>query len=112
MPDQIPEVEVSSLPTELSDTVVLDVREDDEWRAGHIEGATHLPMGEVTARLGELPADKRMLVVCRSGGRSAQVTGFLQTQGKDAVNLAGGMRSWQAAGRPMTTETPAAPTVI
>lgn len=113
MSSQIPEVQVADLPREPSgDVVVLDVREDDEWRAGHIEGATHVPLADLPARVDEITADKRVLVVCRSGGRSAQATGFLRSQGRNAVNVDGGMRAWQAAGRPMTSETDAAATVI
>lgn len=84
---------------------LLDVREDDEWRAGHAEGALHIPMSEFVSRYGELteaaPQDGRVNVICRSGGRSAQVTMYLAQQGIDAANVAGGMEAWAAAGRPV-----------
>ena len=87
------------------DDFLLDVREDDEWEAGHAEGALHIPMSGFVARYGELtdaaPRDGRVNVICRSGGRSAQVTQYLVQQGIDAVNVDGGMHSWEAAGRPV-----------
>ncbi len=87
---------------------VLDVREDDEWQAGHAAGALHIPMSELVARYGELteaaPQDARVHVICRSGGRSAQVTMYLAQQGVDAVNVDGGMQVWQAAGREVVTD--------
>ncbi|MYQ45596.1 rhodanese-like domain-containing protein [Streptomyces sp. SID4985] len=95
--------------TDLKDgDFLLDVREDDEWRAGHAEGALHIPMSDFVARYGELtgaaPQDGRVHVVCRSGGRSAQVTMYLVQQGIDAVNVDGGMQVWQATGRPVVTD--------
>ena len=87
---------------------LLDVREDDEWKAGHAEGALHIPISEFVARYGELteaaPQDGRIHVICRSGGRSAQVTMDLAQQGIDAVNVDGGMQVWEAAGRPVVTD--------
>ncbi|MEU6007027.1 rhodanese-like domain-containing protein [Streptomyces sp. NPDC047453] len=87
---------------------LLDVREDDEWRAGHAEGALHIPLSEFVARYGELtgtaPEDGRVHVICRSGGRSAQVAMYLVQQGVDAVNVDGGMQVWAASGRPVVTD--------
>ncbi|MFI9601721.1 MULTISPECIES: rhodanese-like domain-containing protein [Streptomyces] len=87
---------------------LLDVREDDEWRAGHAEGALHIPLSEFVARYGELteaaPQDGRVHVICRSGGRSAQVAMYLVQQGVDAVNVDGGMQVWEASGRPVVTD--------
>lgn len=93
-----------------ADAYLLDVREDDEWVAGHAPGAHHLPMMDVPARMAEVPADGEVVVVCRMGGRSAQVTAYLVNQGWDNVrNLAGGMEDWAARGRPVVSEdgTPA-----
>ncbi|MGH3503205.1 MAG: rhodanese-like domain-containing protein [Nocardioidaceae bacterium] len=113
MAQEIPEMQLPDLPAEFPEgTEVLDVREHDEWEAGHIEQATHIPMSDVPARLGEVPDDKQVIVVCRAGGRSARVTGYLVGQGRDAVNLAGGMLGWQSAGRAMSSETGAAPDVV
>ena len=83
--------------------LLLDVREPDEWRAEHVPGALLLPMGQVRQHQFELPRDRRIVVVCRSGGRSAAVTESLLRSGFDAVNLAGGMCAWASAGLPTET---------
>lgn len=84
---------------------LLDVREDDEWAAGHAPGAHHLPMMEVPARMAEIPDDGDVVVVCRSGGRSGQVVSYLTRNGWDNVrNLDGGMQSWAASGREVVAE--------
>ena len=90
--------------------MLLDVREDHEWSAGHAVGAVHIPMGELAGRLGELPADP-VHVICRSGHRSGQVADWLLTQGRDAVNVAGGMHAWAASGRPVVDDS-GAPGVV
>lgn len=101
----IPTVAISGVPDPLPEGLaVLDVREQDEWDAGHIEGAVHLPMSSITERLSEVPGGQ-VLVVCKVGGRSARVAGYLLQQGHDVVNLDGGMLDWEAAGRPMVSET-------
>jgi len=108
----IPTVSMDGVPDPLPEgLVVLDVREPVEWAHGHIDGALHVPMNEVPARLGEVP-DGQVLVVCKVGGRSAQVTGWLVQQGRDAVNLDGGMLDWESAGRPMVSETGQRPLVF
>ena len=84
---------------------LLDVREPDEWAAGHAPGAHHVPMMEVPARMAEVPTEAEVVVVCRSGGRSGQVTSWLMGNGWDNVrNLDGGMHSWAAAGREIVSE--------
>jgi phage shock protein E len=81
------------------DVVVLDVREPWEYEAGHIPGVTLIPMGEVPQRLSEIPADKTVVVTCRTGNRSSQVTDYLRQQGFDNVhNMSGGIVDWEAAG--------------
>ncbi|WP_315968829.1 rhodanese-like domain-containing protein [Aeromicrobium massiliense] len=100
-PHEIPSTTVDQLPDPLpADLVVLDVREDHEWEAGHVEGAVHVPLAQVPERAGELDPQKRTLVVCHLGGRSARATAYLQQLGHDVINLDGGMDAWQAAGRP------------
>jgi rhodanese-related sulfurtransferase len=112
MPQQVPTVTVPDLPVSLPDEVtLLDVREPDEWAAGRAPDAVHIPMGDLAGRLDALPADSEVYVVCRSGGRSARVTAYLNANGWDAKNVDGGMQSWQAAGRPMTCDA-GEPTVI
>lgn len=84
--------------------LVLDVREPDEWAAGHIPGATLIPLGELASRLGDLPPDRPIVVVCRSGNRSAQGRDILLGGGFPAVtSLNGGMTDWAAAGMPIET---------
>jgi rhodanese-related sulfurtransferase len=87
------------------DAHLLDVREDDEWTAGHAPGAQHLPMTQVAVRLDEVPTNRTVVVVCRSGVRSARVVQFLRNHGLDNVhNLDGGLRDWVAAGQPLVAE--------
>jgi rhodanese-related sulfurtransferase len=108
----IPTVAVDGVPDPLPDGLqVLDVREDVEWRHGHIEGATHIPLRQVPARLSEL-TEGQTLVVCKVGGRSAQAVAYLTQHGLDVLNLDGGMLEWQAAGRPMVSETGRPPHVV
>ena len=110
---QLPETEVAHLPPELpGEVAVLDVREPDEWAAGHIEGALHIPMQEVPGRLADVPVDGQVLVVCKVGGRSAQAVAYLSHLGRDAVNLDGGMVDWAAAGRPMVSDLGQPPRVV
>jgi rhodanese-related sulfurtransferase len=97
----VPAIAVADLP---ADALLLDVRETDEWDAGHAPGARHLPMSELTARLGELPDADPLFVVCRSGARSARVVAFLAGQGYPAVNVEGGMQSWAAQGRSVVAD--------
>ncbi|RSM69036.1 rhodanese-like domain-containing protein [Kibdelosporangium aridum] len=105
----VPSVTVQDVP---ADVTLLDVREQDEWDAGHAPEALHIPMGELVERLGELPGDKDVYVICRSGGRSARVAAYLNGNGWDATNVDGGMQSWQAAGKNMVSESQAQPQVI
>lgn len=92
-------------------TPVLDVREDYEWQAGHIEGATHIPLDQLMARYGEIDPDTEVTVVCRTGGRSSRATAWLNANGFEAVNLSGGMGAWMDAQRPMVSETGETPYV-
>ena len=80
--------------------MLLDVREVDEWAAGHAPNAVHVPMAEIPQRIAELPADRRIVCICRSGNRSGQVTAFLRHHGFDVVNLVGGSKAWVEQGLP------------
>ena len=91
---------------------ILDVREDDEWLAGHVEGSIHMPMREVTTRWEELEATDDVVVVCRHGVRSYQVTAYLTRSGVAAVNLDGGLVAWARAGLPVVTDEGASGLVI
>ena len=84
------------------DAFLLDVREPDEWTAGHPPNAYHVPMMEIPGRATEIPDDREVVVVCRVGARSAQVVAYLRQRGFGNVyNLDGGMHAWAAAGRPI-----------
>jgi rhodanese-related sulfurtransferase len=84
--------------------VLLDVREAWEWDAGRAPEARHVPLDQLPARIDELPRDRPVVVVCRSGNRSAHATSMLCGAGVRALNLGGGMRAWSAAGLPVTTD--------
>lgn len=96
-----PEVDVHTVAEmkDREDVFLLDVREQWEYDEGHIPGVTLLPMGEVPARLDEIPTDKEVIVTCRSGNRSGQVTDYLRQNGFDNVhNMQGGIVAWDEAG--------------
>ena len=98
MTDVIPSIDVMAVAPNAH---LLDVREQDEWDAGHVEGSQHIPMGQLLGRLGEVPTDRDVVVVCRVGSRSAQVTAYLGQHGYDVLNLDGGLEAWVTAGRPL-----------
>jgi len=101
-PHEVPTVTVAEIPP---GAVLIDVREDDEWTAGHIDGAVHIPMNQVPQTLNYRPeaftSELPLVIVCAVGGRSAHVTAWLMSNGVEAVNLEGGMSAWMAAGRPI-----------
>jgi rhodanese-related sulfurtransferase len=84
--------------------ILLDVREDEEWVAGHSPQAIHVAMGEIENRASELPEDRTVVCVCRVGGRSGAVAKALVAAGYDVRNLDGGMLAWAAAGFPVVTD--------
>ena len=92
---------------ELSDhgALLIDVREPYEWAAGHAPAARHIPIGQLAQVVPELPGDARLIVVCRSGNRSAQATQMLTAAGLDAANLTGGMTAWMRTGLPVVTDS-------
>lgn len=101
----VPTVDVREAQELLADgAALLDVRRADEWRAGHAPGAVHIPLDQLPARTGEIPADRRVVAVCRSGARSGRATRFLQRAGLDVVNLAGGMQAWARTGGQVVTD--------
>ena len=81
--------------------LLIDVREPHEYAGGHVPGATPMPLRTVPQRVGELPTDQIVYVVCAVGARSAQAAGFLATRGIEAVNVDGGTGDWVAAGYPV-----------
>lgn len=101
----IPEISVDELAARiaLGGAVVFDVRNPDEYEAGHVGPATLVPLPEVPNRVAEFPTEGEVLVVCRSGARSAQAVEFLRGHGVDAINVAGGTMAWIQAGHPVET---------
>lgn len=105
---------VSTLPLEMSvaeaakldpeDWFFLDVREQSEWNEAHIEWATLIPLGQLANRQNELPKDQKIVVVCRSGNRSAQGRDLLLKAGfAEVTSMAGGMNDWISQGLPVVT---------
>lgn len=105
--------EIENVPVDSigAGSTVLDVREDYEWEAGHIEGAVHIPVDQLPERVDELDPDADVYVICRSGGRSARMTQWLVAHGYSALNVTGGMGAWLEAGKPMVSENGGEPTV-
>jgi rhodanese-related sulfurtransferase len=100
-PASLPEIDPVDANAHGGDDVLLDVRELDEWAVGHAPGAHHLPLSRLHPD--ELPAG-RLLVICRSGGRSSRAVAALRNAGFDAVNVTGGMQGWAAAGLPVVRD--------
>ena len=100
-PVAVPEVMSADLP---AGVFLLDVREDDEWTAGHAPDAVHIPVGALNERAAEIPQDREIYVICRSGNRSAYAAQALAARGLNTVNVSDGMTGWAVAGRPMVSE--------
>ena len=100
--DQVPTVPPSGVAAKVADGwMLLDVRTDDEWSGGRISGSVHIPMDQLVARLDEV--DDQVVCICAVGSRSARVADYLNGQGREAVNLDGGIYAWAAAGLPVET---------
>lgn len=84
------------------DVQILDVREDDEWAAGRIEGAIHIPLGDLPARLGELDRDRPVVTVCRTGGRAGKAAEQLTAAGLSTAVMDGGMQQWEREQQPLS----------
>lgn len=82
--------------------VLLDVREPQEWAAGHAPQAEHLPLGQLTPEA--VPRDRPVIAICRSGNRSGKAADALAAAGVRVHNLAGGMKAWAHAGLPVVSE--------
>lgn len=94
-------MEVRDAAREAGSMQVLDVREDFEWQAGHIEGAMHIPLAQLPSRLSELDIETPVLAMCHVGQRSAMAAVFLRERGFDAHNLEGGIDAWMSEGLPL-----------
>ena len=108
MGERLPDVPAAGVP---DDAWLLDVREDDEWAAGHAPSARHIPLGQLGSRAAEVPQDEVIYVICRTGARSARAASALAGAGWHAANVAGGMQQWDTAGLPMVTDSGAEPYV-
>ena len=104
MLDDVDQVDVmeAARALESGEVVLLDVREDEEWAAGRAPGAVHAPMSAL--RQDTVPRDRRVLALCRVGGRSAAVAEALEQLGYDVANVTGGMLTWSAAGLPVVRD--------
>ena len=103
-----PGVPASGVP---DDAVLVDVREPEEWAAGHAPSARHIPLSQLGLRAAEIPKDSSVYIICRSGHRSARAAAALARAGWQALNVTDGMLGWDAVGRPMTTDSGAPPYV-
>ena len=95
--EELPSVLVGDVD-DLDDPFLLDVREADEYDAGHAPGAVFHPLATIPTVASTLPTDRTILCICRVGGRSAQATAYLRDLGLDAINLEGGMQAWERFG--------------
>ncbi len=98
---RIDQVEARALAARANDAVVLDVREDSEWRAGHLPGAMHIPYEQVAERAREIPAGRPVIAYCLSGIRSSLAASILEQKGRTTSNLRGGFTAWRNAGLPI-----------
>jgi rhodanese-related sulfurtransferase len=97
IPRTLPAIDVQAAQV-YPNALLVDVREQNEWDAGHIEGAVHIPMAQLPDRLSELDKKVMTIVVCRSGNRSGKVAAWLINRGYDALNMTGGMLAWSEQG--------------
>jgi hydroxyacylglutathione hydrolase len=110
--EKVPQMNGGELSEKLGEgdsaVTVVDVRERGEWEAGHIAGATHIPLGQLTDRVAELDRDRPLVLHCQSGGRSSIAASVLRAQGfTNVVNLSDGFAGWQRRGLPIERSTPA-----
>lgn len=89
------------LSAELANTLLIDVREPDEWRSEHIAGAIHIPLGQLAQRVDSIDPERTVAVICRSGMRSRTATRILISHSIEAANVKGGMRAWTGSGLPV-----------
>lgn len=87
---------------EAGPAILVDVREEDEWRSGRARGARHIPLGDLPARVGELPRDAPIYLICASGNRSAKAAAYLEREGfGEAINVRGGTKALARSGLPI-----------
>jgi rhodanese-related sulfurtransferase len=103
LPDHVPPERVAEL-AEAGDLELIDVRRDYEFEAGHIPGARHVEVNELTARADSIPKDKTVLFYCRGGSRSGMAAEAFRQAGYDAHNMEGGLSAWAEEGRALEPE--------
>ena len=96
-------MDTKTVQAKRQDIQVLDVREDDEWAAGWIEGAVHIPLGELDRRVSELDPNRLIVTVCRSGRRAGKAAELLSGAGLHAEVMEGGMTQWAEDELPFPT---------
>jgi rhodanese-related sulfurtransferase len=101
---RVPEITVTDIEAGAVSSVLLDVREANEWEAGHAPNAQWVPLGQLEGARFQIPINRRIACICRSGQRSARAAAQLIEWGFDAVNVAGGMRAWAEAGEPVVRD--------
>jgi rhodanese-related sulfurtransferase len=98
----VPEIDVNELARVREEgAVLIDVRQPDEFEAFRVPGAVLIPLADVPERIEEIPDDRRVYVICAVGNRSAKAVDYLNRQGFDTVNVAGGSKAWMEAGHPV-----------
>lgn len=97
------EITVTDLAALGSGITLIDVREADEFAEARVDGATNLPLSQLPGLLDQVPSDETVYVMCLSGGRSARATAYLEAEGRDVVNVLGGISAWHGAGLPVIT---------
>jgi len=110
--ETVTEISSGDVATRLRDggATIVDVRNVHEWEAGHLEGAHHIPLGELPSRIAEIPRDRPIVLHCQGGTRSAIAASLLQAEGvEDVLNLAGGFAAWKEAGLPVEDAPKAKP---
>jgi rhodanese-related sulfurtransferase len=93
------EISIDELAKLISDGITLiDVRMEDEYLEGHVPGAKLMPLDQIEERSNEVPSDRDVYLICRSGGRSAKAQDVLNAKGRKCINVAGGTLGWIEAG--------------
>ncbi|MEM6674800.1 MAG: rhodanese-like domain-containing protein, partial [Planctomycetota bacterium] len=101
--ERVSAVELQEALTKEDGLLLLDVRTPSEWEGGHVEGSLNIPLAELTARMGEVPRDRALAVMCQSGYRSSLASSLLGREGiEGVVDAVGGIAAWGASGLPVT----------
>ena len=110
--NKVPEVSAVDAESGQAGHILLDVRNADEWEAGHAPGAQWVPLRELEGARFRLPMNRRIVCVCRTGARSGRAAEALISWGFEAANMVGGMKSWAESGFPVVRDDSTPGTVI